>query len=105
MVQVACKVNSGFPEDPVRVRTGSDVGISNACVATAGGIQVFYRDESQGILLGATKAKGASKWSYELVDGDRKTEGRTRQAMLHSISRRSLMERKLMLSDDSGSDY
>ncbi|MEY4438200.1 MAG: hypothetical protein RL249_612 [Actinomycetota bacterium] len=64
-------------KDPVRVRTGSDVSISNACVATAGGIQVFYRDESQGILLGATKAKGASKWSYELVDGDRKTDGRT----------------------------
>ncbi len=63
--------------DPIRVRTGSDVSISNACVATAGGVQVFYRDESQGILLGATKLKGATKWSYELVDGDRKTDGRT----------------------------
>lgn len=64
-------------KDPVRVRTGSDVSISNACVATAGGIQVFYRDESQGILLGATKAKGSKSWNYELVDGDRKTDGRT----------------------------
>lgn len=64
-------------KDPVRVRTGSDVSVSNACVATAGGIQVFYRDESQGILLGATKTKGSTKWSYELVDGDRKTDGRT----------------------------
>jgi len=64
-------------KDPVRVRTGSDVSISSACVATAGGIQVFYRDESQGILLGATKAKGAKTWSYELVDGDRKTDGRS----------------------------
>jgi hypothetical protein len=64
-------------KDPVRVRTGSDVSISNACVATAGGVQVFYRDESQGILLGATKVAGATKWSYELVDGDRKTDGRT----------------------------
>jgi hypothetical protein len=64
-------------KDPIRVRTGSDVSISNACVATSGGIQVFYRDESQGILLGATKAKGTSKWSYELVDGDRKTDGRS----------------------------
>lgn len=64
-------------KDPVRVRTGSDVSISNACVATAGGIQVFYRDESQGILLGATKAKGAKSWTYELVDGDRKTDGRS----------------------------
>ena len=64
-------------KDPVRVRTGSDVSISSACVATSGGIQVFYRDESQGILLGATKAKGAKSWTYELVDGDRKTDGRT----------------------------
>lgn len=64
-------------KDPVRVRTASDVSISNACVATSGGIQVFYRDESQGILLGATKVKGSSKWSYELVDGDRKTDGRS----------------------------
>ena len=64
-------------KDPVRVRTGSDVSISSACVATAGGIQVFYRDESQGILLGATKAKGAKSWIYELVDGDRKTDGRS----------------------------
>ena len=64
-------------KDPVRVRTGSDVSISNACVATAGGVQAFYRDESQGVLLGATKVKGATKWSYELVDGDRKTDGRS----------------------------
>ena len=64
-------------KDPVRVRTGSDVSISNACVATAGGVQAFYRDESQGILLGATKVKGATKWSYELIDGDRKTDGRS----------------------------
>lgn len=64
-------------KDPIRVRTGSDVSVSNACVATAGGIQVFYRDDSQGILLGATKVKGASKWSYELIDGDRKTDGRS----------------------------
>ena len=64
-------------KDPVRVRTGSDVSISNACVATAGGVQVFYRDESQGILLGATKIAGSSNWKYELVDGDRKTDGRS----------------------------
>lgn len=64
-------------QDPVRVRTASDVSISSACVASASGIQLFYRDESQGILLGATKLRGASKWSYELVDGDRATGGRT----------------------------
>jgi len=64
-------------KDPIRVRTASDVSISSACVATAAGIQVFYRDESQGILLGASKLKSATKWSYELVDGDRKTDGRS----------------------------
>jgi hypothetical protein len=64
-------------EDPIRVRSASDVSISNACSVSAAGVQVFYRDESQGILLGAVKAKGATDWSYELVDGDRKTDGRT----------------------------
>ena len=64
-------------EDPIRVRSASDVSISNACSVSASGVQVFYRDESQGILLGAVKAKGATDWSYELVDGDRKTDDRT----------------------------
>ncbi|CAN2224850.1 Fibronectin type III [Candidatus Nanopelagicaceae bacterium] len=64
-------------EDPIRVRSASDVSISNACSVSAAGVQVFYRDESQGILLGAVKAKGATDWSYELVDGDRKTDDRT----------------------------
>ncbi len=62
-------------KDPVRVRTSSDVSVSNACVSTNAGLQVFYRDDSQGILLGATKISG--KWSYELVDGDRDTNGRS----------------------------
>ena len=62
-------------KDPVRVRTSSDVSVANACVSTPAGLQVFYRDDSQGILLGATKV--ADKWSYELVDGDRDTNGRT----------------------------
>ena len=64
-------------EDPVRVRTSSDVSVSSACIASASGVQVFYRDESQGILLGAVKTTSAKSWSYELVDGDRKTDGRT----------------------------
>jgi hypothetical protein len=64
-------------EDPIRVRTGSDVSVSSACIASAGGVQVLYRDESQGILLGAVKTSAAKSWSYELVDGDRKTDGRT----------------------------
>ena len=62
---------------PARVRTASDVSLTSACIASAGGVQVFYRDESQGILLGAFKGKSAKVWSYELVDGDRKTDGRT----------------------------
>ena len=64
-------------EDPNRVRTASDVSISNACVVTPAGIQVFYRDESQGVLLGAYKLNISNKWVYEQVDGDRKTDGRT----------------------------
>jgi hypothetical protein len=59
-----------------RVRTASDVSVSNACASTAVAIQVFYRDETQGILLGASKGV-SGKWSYELVDGDRKTDNRT----------------------------
>jgi hypothetical protein len=64
-------------EDPNRVRTASDVSVSNACVVTPAGIQVFYRDESQGVLLGAFKLNTSSKWVYEQLDGDRKTDGRT----------------------------
>ena len=64
-------------EDPLRVRTASDVSISNACSVSSAGVQVFYRDESQGILLGAVRAKGSTEWQYELVDGDRKTDDRT----------------------------
>ena len=58
-----------------RVRTASDVSVSNACAVNSAGVQVFYRDESQGILLGAVK--DGSSWRYEIVDGDKDTEGRT----------------------------
>ena len=58
-----------------RKRGGSDVSVSNACAVTASGVQVFYRDESQGILLGAVKDK--LDWRYEIVDGDKDTEDRT----------------------------
>ena len=64
-------------EDLIRVRTASDVSVSNACVVTPTGIQVFYRDESQGVLLGAYKLNTSNKWVYEQIDGDRKTDGRT----------------------------
>jgi hypothetical protein len=62
---------------PDRVRTASDVSISSACAITASGVSVFYRDESQGILLGATKRINTTKWVYELIDGDRKTDNRS----------------------------
>ena len=62
-------------KDPVRVRSSSDVSVSSACVYTSTGLQVFYRDESQGILLGASRVSG--KWNYELVDGDKEVGGRT----------------------------
>ena len=58
-----------------RKRGGSDVSVSSACAVTASGVQVFYRDESQGILLGAVKDK--LNWRYEIVDGDKDTENRT----------------------------
>jgi hypothetical protein len=63
-------------EDPIRVRTSSDVSVSNACVATTSDIQVFYRDQTQGITLGAVRSNGGP-WQYELVDGDRATDGRS----------------------------
>ena len=64
-------------DDPIRFRTASDVSVANACSVSAVGVQVFYRDESQGILLGAVKDKGSRDWKYEIVDGDRKTDDRT----------------------------
>lgn len=64
-------------EDPIRVRTASDVSVASACIASASGVQVFYRDESQGVLLGAVKTNIGKSWTYELVDGDRKSDGRT----------------------------
>jgi hypothetical protein len=51
------------------------VSVSNACASTPQGLQVFYRDESQGILLGAVKTSNG--WVYEIVDGDKTSEGRT----------------------------
>jgi len=62
-------------EERERVRTGSDVSVSNACAVTKDGLQVFYRDESQGILLGAVRSRNT--WFYEIVDGDKRTGGRS----------------------------
>ncbi|MEJ6573862.1 MAG: fibronectin type III domain-containing protein [Actinomycetes bacterium] len=58
-----------------RVRTASDVSVSNACAITAAGEQVFYRDESQGILLGAVR--DGKNWRYEIIDGDSEQNNRT----------------------------
>ena len=58
-----------------RIKGASDVSISNACAVTSEGIQVFYRDESQGILLGAVKQN--DKWIYEIVDGEKDTDNKT----------------------------
>jgi hypothetical protein len=62
-------------KDPIRARSSSDVSVSSACAYTTAGLQVFYRDESQGILLGASQVNG--KWNYELIDGDKEVGGRT----------------------------
>ncbi len=62
-------------QEKLRIRTGSDVSVQSACAVTPSGLQVFYRDESQGILLGAVK--DGTKWRYELIDGDRATDFRT----------------------------
>ena len=63
-----------YHEEPRR-KTASDVSVSNACVSNTQGLQVFYRDESQGILLGAVKTSNG--WVYEIVDGDKTSSGRT----------------------------
>lgn len=60
-----------------RTKTNGKLSTSMACVADARGVQVFYRDDTQGILLGASKPTNTSDWVYELVDGDRKTDGRS----------------------------
>lgn len=62
-------------KESARVRTASDVSVSNACAITTTGEQVFYRDESQGILLGAVR--DGKDWRYEIVDGDSELRNRT----------------------------
>ena len=62
-------------KEVARVRTASDVSVSNACSITAAGEQVFYRDESQGILLGAVR--DGKDWRYEIIDGDSELSNRT----------------------------
>jgi hypothetical protein len=80
-----------------RTKTASDISVSNACAVTPSGLQVFYRDESQGILLGAVLTKAG--WVYEIVDGDRQTDGRTTGDVGFSISALSLGKTVYLLYD------
>jgi len=80
-----------------RRRTASDVSISNACVSTPNGVQVFYRDESQGILLGAVQS--STGWIYEIVDGDRKENGRTTGDVAFNLSATSVGDLVYLLYD------
>ena len=64
--------------DPNRTKTASDVSGANACVDTADGIQIFYRDQSEGIILAAVQAGSTvGTWQYQIVDGDTNNNGHT----------------------------
>ncbi|HEY9276155.1 MAG TPA: hypothetical protein VIO63_03250 [Candidatus Nanopelagicaceae bacterium] len=80
-----------------RRRTASDVSVSNGCAITEDGLQVFYRDESQGILLGAVD-KGDG-WEYEIVDGDLDTSGRTTGDVAFNLSVTTLGNTVYLLYD------
>jgi len=83
--------------ESLRVRTASNVAVSNACVSTPLGLQIFYRDESQGILLGATLA--GKKWQYEIVDGDSLLGGRTEGDVAFHLSAVSVGKKVHLLYD------
>ena len=85
-----------YKEFPRR-KSASDVSVSNACAVTSSGLQVFYRDESQGILLGAVLTKEG--WVYEIVDGDRQTDGRSTGDVGFSLKAVSLGKTVYVLYD------
>ena len=61
-----------------RVRTASDVSGASACADTADGLQIFYRDQSEGIILAAVQLGSTiGNWEYQVVDGDAQLNGRT----------------------------
>ena len=61
-----------------RVRTASDVSGASACADTADGLQIFYRDQSEGIILAAVQlGSTVGNWEYQVVDGDATVNGRT----------------------------
>ena len=74
--------------EEIRRKTAADVSVSNACAVTSSGLQVFYRDETQGILLGASKTE--TGWVYEIVDGDVKKGGRTTGDVAYHLSAAAL---------------
>ena len=84
-------------KESLRRRTASDVSVSNACAVTPSGLQVFYRDESQGILLGAVLTKEG--WVYEIVDGDRQTDGRSTGDVAFSLKAVSVGKTVYVLYD------
>ena len=83
--------------EEVRRKTAADVSVSNACAVTTSGLQVFYRDETQGILLGASKT--VTGWVYEIVDGDAKTSGRTTGDVAYHLSAAALGKTIYLLYD------
>lgn len=83
--------------ESVRTKTASDVSVSNACVITQKGLQVYYRDETQGILLGAVKTKKG--WAYEIIDGDKNTQGRTTGDVAFTIDATSLDQTIYLIYD------
>jgi hypothetical protein len=85
-----------YKEFPRR-KSASDVSISNACAVTPAGLQVFYRDETQGILLGAVLTKEG--WVYEIVDGDRQIDGRSTGDVGFSLKAISLDKTVYVLYD------
>jgi hypothetical protein len=83
--------------EPIRSRTASDVSVSNACAVTQSGLQIFYRDETQGILLAAISTKDG--WVYEIVDGDRKSDGRTTGDVAFHLSAATIGKSVFLLYD------
>ena len=83
--------------EPVRTRTASNVSVSNACAYTPAGLQVFYRDESQGILLGAIKDNNS--WRYEIVDGDSTENNRSTGDLAFNLKATTIGKRVYLFYD------
>jgi len=84
-------------EDFPRKRTASDVSTVNACATTPNSVQVFYRDQTQGLLLGAIKT--SNDWVYEVVDGNSEVGGRTTGDVAFSLSATSKRDYVYLIYD------